>query len=113
MKMIKMGDRYFEILHQSHTKKDGSKYETNYILKDGDTLYFTLFRNSFNYWEEMLTITQLRERIEEVKNTKWRNQMLKDYTLEVLNDSLSKMVDFNRDLKIDKLFQKEFIWQFA
>jgi hypothetical protein len=108
MRMIEIYGRLYEVLLE---KRVNNRY-VYYILRLDGILYCTTFDCDHKYFNT-LTIEKLKIRIHSIKNTTYRNQMLKDSSLELNNEILSEMLNFMRNDKIDEIVENEFIWQFV
>ena len=84
------------------------------ILKDGEIVYW---QNSSNYYiDKKLDIEMMREYINEIDITKWRSETRKQKTLGFSRETLSKMIAYKREIKIDEVLNKtrqEDIWQYC
>ena len=74
------------------------------ILKDGEIVYW---QNSSNYYiDKKLDIEMMREYINEIDITKWRSETRKQKTLGFSRETLSKMITYKREIKIDEVLNK-------
>ncbi len=74
------------------------------ILKDGEIVYW---QNSNNYYvDKKLDIEMMKEYINEIDITKWRSETRKQKTLGFLRETLSKMITYKREIKIDEVLNK-------
>jgi len=75
------------------------------ILKDGEIVYW---RNTNNYYQDMkLNVEMFKKSIEELELTNYRSQVRKDKTLVFLRETLSKMIAYKREIKIEEVLRKE------
>jgi hypothetical protein len=75
------------------------------ILKDGEIVYW---RNTNNYYQDMkLNVEMFKKSIEELELTNYRSQVRKDKTLVFLKETLSKMIAYKREIKIEEVLRKE------
>ena len=81
------------------------------ILKDGEIVYW---QNSSNYYiDKKLDIEMMREYINEIDITKWRSETRKQKTLGFSRETLSKMIAYKREIKINEVLDKtpkESVW---
>lgn len=81
------------------------------ILKNDEILYW---QNADEYNFDMkLNIEQMKSNIRQTENTKFRSETRKQKTLTFLRDTLSKMIAYKRQIKIDEVLDKipkESIW---
>ena len=71
------------------------------ILKDGQITYW---QNENNYYRDMkLNIEMMRSHIIDTEIHKWRNEKRKQKTLDYLRENLSKMIAYEREIKIDEV----------
>lgn len=84
------------------------------ILKDGEIVYW---QNASNYYiDKKLDIEMMKELINEIDITKWRSETRKQKTLVFTRETLSKMIAYKREIKIDEVLNKtrqEDIWQYC
>ena len=74
------------------------------ILKDGEIVYW---QNSNNYYvDKKLNIEAMKEYINEIDITKWRSETRKQKTLGFTRETLSKMITYKREIKIDEVLNK-------
>ena len=74
------------------------------ILKDGEIVYW---QNSSNYYiDKKLDIEMMKEYINEIDITKWRSETRKQKTLGFSRETLSKMITYKREIKIDEVLNK-------
>lgn len=72
------------------------------ILKDGEVFYWVRsYGRDFKY-----TIQKLRLYISDVKDQSWSSSQRKEITLNFLKEVLSKMVAYERAVKIDQVLDK-------
>ena len=69
------------------------------ILKDGEIVYW---QNS----NRKLNIEVMKEYINEIEVTKWRSETRRQKTLDFLRETLSKMITYKREIKIDEVLNK-------
>ena len=75
------------------------------ILKDGEIVYW---RNTNNYYQDMkLNVEMMKENIIETEILKWRSEERKQKTLGFLRETLSKMIAYKREIKIEDVLRKE------
>lgn len=80
------------------------------ILKDGEIIYW---QNSNNYYHDMkLDIEMMKEYINEIEATKWRSETRRQKTLYFSKETLSKMIAYKRELKIDEVLRDENEYQY-
>ena len=80
------------------------------ILKDGEIIYW---QNSNNYYLDMkLDIEMMKEYINEIEATKWRSETRRQKTLYFSKETLSKMIAYKRELKIDEVLRDENEYQY-
>lgn len=91
------------------------------ILKDDEIMYW---QKASNYYEDMMVnVEMFKTSIEELELTKilqvlpawvyYRSQVRKDKTLVFLKESLSKMIAYKREIKINEVLDKtpkESVW---
>ena len=81
------------------------------ILKDGEIVYW---QNANNYYQDMkLNVEMMKENIIETEILKWRSEERKQKTLGFLRETLSKMIAYKRQIKIEEVLDKtpkESIW---
>ena len=81
------------------------------ILKDGEIIFW---QKDNNYYQEMTAnIETFRMSIEELELTNYRSQVRKNKTLVFLKDTLSKMIAYKREIKINEVLDKtskESVW---
>ena len=84
------------------------------ILKDGEIVYW---QSSSNYYvDKKLNIEAMKDYINEIDITKWRSETRKQKTLGFSRETLSKMIAYKREIKIDEVLNKtrqEDIWQYC
>ena len=84
------------------------------ILKDGEIIYW---QNANDYYtDKKLDIEMMKEYIDEIEATKWRSETRKQKTLGFSRETLSKMITYKREIKIDEVLNKtrqEDIWQYC
>jgi hypothetical protein len=80
------------------------------ILNSGEVIYW---QNANNYHiDKKLNIEVMKEYINEIDITKWRSETRKQKTLTFLRDTLSKMIAYERELKIDEVLRDENEYQY-
>ena len=81
------------------------------ILKDGEIIYW---QNTNNYYQDMkVNIEMFRMIIEELELTHYRSDIRKNKTLDFLRETLSKMIAYKRQIKIEEVLDKtpkESVW---
>jgi hypothetical protein len=81
------------------------------ILKDGEIIYW---QNANNYYQDMkVNIEMFRMIIEEIELTHYRSDIRKNKTLGFLRETLSKMIAYKRQIKIEEVLDKtpkESVW---
>ena len=84
------------------------------ILKDGEIVYW---QNANDYYHDMkLDIEMAKEHISKIELTKYRSETRKQKTLDFSRETLSKMIAYKREIKIDEVLNKtrqEDIWQYC
>jgi hypothetical protein len=83
------------------------------ILKDGEIVYW---QNASKYIDKKLDIEMMKEYINEIDITKWRSETRKQKTLGFSRETLSKMIAYKREIKIEEVLNKtreEDIWQYC
>jgi len=84
------------------------------ILKDGEIIYW---QNDNDYYHDMkLDIEMTKEHISKIELTKYRSETRKQKTLDFSRETLSKMIAYKREIKIDEVLNKtrqEDIWQYC
>ena len=74
------------------------------ILKNDEILYW---QNANDYYHDMkLDIEQMKSNIRQIEITKWRSEERKQKTLTFLRDTLSKMIAYKREFKINEVLDK-------
>ena len=78
------------------------------ILKDGEILYWQDAQMGFidKYFDKKLDIEMMKEYINEIDITKWRSETRKQKTLGFSRETLSKMITYKREIKIDEVLNK-------
>lgn len=71
------------------------------ILENGEILYW-----QDTYHDIKLNIENLKWNIEEIENTPYRSEIRKQKTLSFLRETLSKMITYKRELKINEVLDK-------
>ena len=81
------------------------------ILKDGEIIYW---QHSNNYYQDMtVDIVMMNYHIDEIEHTHYRSDIRKQKTLEFSKDTLSKMIGYKREIKINEVLDKtskESVW---
>lgn len=81
------------------------------ILKDDEIMYW---QKANNYYEDMMVnVEMFKTSIEELELTNYRSQVRKNKTLVFLKDTLSKMIAYKREIKINEVLDKtskESVW---
>ena len=81
------------------------------ILKDGEIIYW---QNANDYYHDMkIDIEQMKSNIRQIENTKFRSVERKQKTLGFLRETLSKMIAYKRQIKIEEVLDKtpkESVW---
>lgn len=81
------------------------------ILKDDEIMYW---QKASNYYEDMMVnVEMFKTSIEELELTNYRSQVRKDKTLVFLKETLSKMIAYKREIKINEVLDKtpkESVW---
>jgi hypothetical protein len=84
------------------------------ILKDGEIIYW---QSANNYYLDMkLNVVMMDLFIDEIEHRHYRSELRKQKTLDFLRDTLSKMIAYKREVKINEVLdktQKEDIWQYC
>ena len=75
-----------------------------HIIIKGDQIMY--LQNS-NYRDMKLNVEEMRSHIIDIEITKWRNKERKRKTLDFLKETLSKMIAYEREIKIDKVLDKQ------
>ena len=74
------------------------------ILKDGEIMYW---QNVNNYYRDMkLNVEMMKSHIIDTEITKWRSEERKQKTLKFLRETLSKMIAYEREIKINEVLDK-------
>jgi hypothetical protein len=74
------------------------------ILKDGEIIYW---RHSNNYYQDMtLNVEMMNYHIDEIEHTHYRSDIRKQKTLGFLRETLSKMIAYKRQIKINEVLSK-------
>jgi len=74
------------------------------ILKDGEIIYWI---HSNDYYQDMtLNVEMMNLHIDEIKHTHYRSDIRKQKTLTFLRETLSKMIAYKREIKIDEVLNK-------
>ena len=80
--------------------------KTDYIiLKDGEIIYWQ--NANLEYYRDVkLNIEDLKVNIDEIENTTFRSELRKQKTLDFLRETLSKMIAYKREVKINEVLDK-------
>lgn len=74
------------------------------ILEDGEIIYW---QNASNYYiDKKLDIEMMKDYINEIDITRWRSETRKQKTLDFSRETLSKMIAYKREIKIDEVLNK-------
>ena len=80
-------------------------------------IYIILKDDEIMYWQKsmrlMVNVEMFKTSIEELELTNYRSQVRKDKTLVFLKDTLSKMIAYKREIKINEVLDKtskESVW---
>ena len=74
------------------------------ILEDGEIIYW---QNASNYYiDRKLDIEKTKELINEIEVTNWRSETRKQKTLNFMEETLSKMIAYKREIKIEEVLNK-------
>lgn len=113
MNLLKIGQRYYYILHQFEviSTQFTNAHNEYILLEDDEVLYFP--NNGPLIEQRLLTIEEVSNKINEIESTTYRNPDLKTYRLNNLSKVKQHMINYLRDNKIDKIISEPFIWQFA
>jgi hypothetical protein len=81
------------------------------ILKDDEIMYW---QKASNYYEDMMVnVEMFKTSLEELELTNYRSQVRKDKSLSFLRETLSKMIAYKREIKINEVLDKtpkESVW---
>ena len=81
------------------------------ILKDGEIVYW---QKGNSYYQDMkANLEMFKTSLEELELTNYRSQVRKDKTLVFLRETLSKMIAYKREIKINEVLDKtskESVW---
>ena len=81
------------------------------ILKDGEIIYW---QHSNNYYQDMtVNVEMMNYHIDEIEHTHYRSDIRKQKTLSFLRETLSKMIAYKREIKINEVLDKtpkESVW---
>ncbi len=81
------------------------------ILKSGEIIYWQ--NANLEYYQDVkLNIEGMKLNIDEIENTTFRSEVRKQKTLTFLRDTLSKMIAYERELKIDEVLRDENEYQY-
>lgn len=87
----------------------------DYIILENDEILY--WQNANNYYNDMkLNLGMMKDHIIEIEITKWRSEERKQKTLTFLRDTLSKMVAYKRQIKIEEVLDKtnkEDLWLYC
>ena len=76
------------------------------ILKDDEIIYWQNANLEY-YHDVKLNIEDMKLNIDEIENTTFRSELIKQKKLKFLTEALNKMVSYERELKIDKVLRDE------
>jgi hypothetical protein len=78
------------------------------ILNSGEVIYWQNAKMGFidKYFDKKLDIEMMKEYINEIDITNWRSEKRKQQTLGFLRETLSKMIAYKREIKIDGVLNK-------
>jgi len=80
------------------------------ILKNGEVIYW---QNANDYYHDMkLNTKMIKDHINSIELTNYRSEVRKQKTLTFLRDTLSKMIAYERELKIDEVLRDENEYQY-
>jgi hypothetical protein len=96
MKLLKVNNKYYHILHQFEVKFFDNVVMEYVINHNDEIIYFT------NHDE-----------VSEIEVRKYRNPEIKQSRLNHWNRALQHMTDYTRDNKIEKIITEPFVWKFA
>ena len=88
------------------------------ILKDGEIIYWrnarpSSFEIDSNYYtDKKLDIEMMKEYINEIEATHYRSDIRKQRTLGFLRETLSKMIAYKREIKINEVLRDENEYQY-
>lgn len=110
MRLLKIENRYYHILHQVEFNMFGVNMEY-VILQDGKVLYLT----PHDWWgnKKFWTLEEVSEKLKKLESTRFRNSSLKEDRLRHWSIILQHMIDYTRDSKIEEIIKQDFIWKFA
>ena len=80
------------------------------ILEDGEIIYW---ENTNPYRDVKMNVEMMKSHIIDIEITKWRSEERKQKTLKFLKETLSKMIAYEREIKIDEVLDKtpkESVW---
>lgn len=113
MKIIQKGNRWYHLIE---TLECPFNEKNVYIILDhGEILYWedigvgTFFDQKFN-------IEMMKEKISTNEILKWRSEIRKQKTLTFLRETLSKMIAYEREIKINEVLDKtnkENLWLYC
>lgn len=87
----------------------------DYIILENDEILY--WQNANNYYNDMkLNLEMMKDHIIEIEITKWRSEERKQKTLTFLRDTLSKMIAYEREIKINEVLDKtnkEDLWLYC
>jgi hypothetical protein len=99
---------YFQVLED--LKCPFNEKKDHIILKDGEIIYW---QNASNYYiDKKLNIEGMKLNIDEIENTTFRSEVRKKKTLDFMRNTLSKMIAYERELKIDEVLRDENEYQY-
>jgi hypothetical protein len=111
MKLLKVNNKYYHILHQFEVKFFDNVVMEYVINHNYEIIYFT----NHDWWgnKSFWTIDEVSEKIKEIEVRKYRNPEIKQSRLNHWNRALQHMTDYTRDNKIEKIISEPFVWKFA
>ena len=77
------------------------------IIIKGDQIMYWQNANNYYHRDMKLNVEEMRSHIIDVEIHKWRNEERKRKTLDFLKETLSKMIAYEREIKIDKVLDKQ------
>ena len=93
---------YFQVLED--LKCPFNEKKDHIILKDGEIIYW---QNANDYYHDMkLDIEMTKEHISKIELTNYRSETRKQKTLGFLRETLSKMIAYKREIKIEEVLNK-------
>lgn len=99
---------YYHIIEE--LKCPFNEKDTYIILKDGEIIYW---QNSNNYYHDMtMNVEMMDYHIDEIEHTHYRSDIRKQRTLVFLRETLSKMIAYKREIKINEVLRDENEYQY-